>query len=178
MAKIFVFPEPEPEPEPEPVSLFPKPFSVTSICSIVFKFCMRLLLAIPWGQFFCFFEFRKNDRVLAFWKLPKVWKFLKLRFIYFLLTKWIQILHTSSSDHSLGNICFCLFEFRKNGRVMAFWKLLKVWKFLKLRFIYFLLTKWIQILHTSSSDNSPGTIFWFLGISKKWPATYGILKAP
>ena len=69
-----------------------------------FKFCIRLLQTIPWGQFFCFFEFRKNDRVLAFWKLPKVWKFLKLRFMYFLLTKWIQILHTSSSDHSLGTI--------------------------------------------------------------------------
>ena len=70
MAKIFVFPESEEsaesESKSESVSLFPKPFSGTSKCSIVFKFCIRLLQAIPWGKFFSFFEFRKNDRVLAF----------------------------------------------------------------------------------------------------------------
>ena len=27
-----------------------------------FKFCIRLLQTIPWGWFFSFFEFRKNDR--------------------------------------------------------------------------------------------------------------------
>ena len=27
-----------------------------------FKFCIRLLQTIPWGSFFRFFEFRKNDR--------------------------------------------------------------------------------------------------------------------
>ena len=60
MAKNFFFPESVSE--SEAVSLFgghfPKPFSVTSNCPIVFKFCIRLLQTLPWGQFFCFFEFR------------------------------------------------------------------------------------------------------------------------
>ena len=67
-------------------------FSATSNCSIVFKFRMRLVQTLPFGNFVWFFEFRKNNRFLEFWKLPKVWKFSGLRknFQIFFSNSWFD----------------------------------------------------------------------------------------
>ena len=142
------------------------------------NFACAFFRPFPGDNFFVFLNFEK---MTEFWHFESSLRFENFWSFVSYISCWpngfkfcIRLLQTIP----WGTFVFVCLNFEKNGRVMAFWKLLKVWKFLKLRFIYFLLTKWIQILHTSSSDNSPGTIFWFLGISKKWPATYGILKAP